>query len=107
VAVGSFGIGSTLAEIVLRELFPAWAVVSGIPSPRPFPSALSQGHDYARGNRNFSRDVRSRVSPGTPSAISFDRTPGIYSAILLAIPDGAVQPPDLCHVPSAEVDPIR
>jgi ABC-type transport system involved in multi-copper enzyme maturation permease subunit len=95
-AVGiGFGIGSTLAEIVLRELFSSlggvWNTVA-----EHFPFIYSQdmitrvvGPQLIPGTR------LSRVSPGTPSAEESLIALAIYSAVLLAILIAAVRQRDV------------
>jgi ABC-2 type transport system permease protein len=95
-AVGiGFGIGSTLAEIVLRELFSSlggvWNTVA-----EHFPFIYSQdmitrvvGPQLIPGTR------LSRVSPGTPSAEQSLIALAIYSAVLLAILIAAVRRRDV------------
>ncbi|HEY8687328.1 MAG TPA: hypothetical protein VIO57_17130 [Chloroflexota bacterium] len=95
-AVGiGFGIGSTLAEIVLRELFSSlggvWNTIA-----EHFPFIYSQdmitrvvGPQLIPGTR------LSRVSPGTPSAEESLIALAIYSAVLLAILIAAVRQRDV------------
>jgi ABC-2 type transport system permease protein len=95
-AVGiGFGIGSTLAEIVLRELFSSLGGVWNTISDH-FPFIYSQdmitrvvGPQLIPGTR------LSRVAPGTPSAEQSLIALAIYAAILLVVLIGAVQRRDV------------
>jgi ABC-2 type transport system permease protein len=95
-AVGiGFGIGSTLAEIVLRELFSSLGGVWNTISDH-FPFIYSQDMITRVVASQLIPGTRlSRVSPGTPSAEQSLIALAIYSAILLAILIGAVQRRDV------------
>lgn len=95
-AVGiGFGIGSTLAEIVLRELFSSlggvWDTVSA-----HFPFLYSQDM-IARvvGSHLIPGTNLARVSPSTPSAGQSLIALAIYAAVLLAVLVGAVRTRDV------------
>jgi ABC-type transport system involved in multi-copper enzyme maturation permease subunit len=95
-AVGiGFGIGSTLAEIVLREIFSSlggiWNTIA-----QHFPFIYSQDMiTRVVGSHLIPGTNLSRVAPDTPSATQSLVALAIYSAILLAVLIGAVHTRDV------------
>jgi ABC-type transport system involved in multi-copper enzyme maturation permease subunit len=95
-AVGiGFGIGSTLAEIVLRELFSSlggvWNTIA-----EHFPFVYSQSMiTRVVGSQLIPGTNLARVAPNTPDATQSLIALAIYAAILLAVLVGAVRMRDV------------
>jgi hypothetical protein len=95
-AVGiGFGIGSTLAEIVLRELFSSLGGVWNTIADH-FPFVYSESMiTRVVGSQLIPGTNLARVAPNTPSATQSLIALAIYAAVLLAVMVGAVRMRDV------------